>query len=172
MALTVETGAGITAADSYASLAEVDAFQAARSNASWAAATVTEREVAIRRATDYLDTYHVSGTPLKAAQGLAWPFEESDETDIITREKAALVKATAMLAPIALTAGDLVARAPDTAQVISSTDKVGDLSESRTYVDRSHSVTMLNGVDVSFLSRVLSGLSSSGGLVIGSRSRG
>lgn len=169
MALVVETGTGVTGADSYASLAAVDSFQSARGNAAWAAASLSEREVAIRRATDYLDLYHVSGTPLSATQGLAWPFEEVDDLD---RQSMTLVRAVSMLAPIALQSGDLVARAPDSAQVVSSTDRVGDLSESRTYVDRSDSVTMLGGFDVSFLNRLLTGFSSTGGLVIGERSRG
>lgn len=167
--LTVEDGTGVTGADAYASLATVDAFQAARGNSVWAAAADVDREIAIRRAADYLDLWHIAGAALVVGQGLAFPFEDTEYAD---RDLPILVKATCLLSPIALQAGDLTVRAPDTAQVLSSTDKVGDLSESRTYANNSDSVTLLGGYDVSFLGRLLSGFSSSGGLVIGERLRG
>lgn len=168
MALTVEDGTGVAGADSYETLAAVDAFQAARGNLVWAAVTTAAtRETAIRRAADYLDVWHVSGEPLNSLQGLAFPFLDDDETSTKLKK---IRRAVSMLAPIALS-GDLVARAPDTAQVISSTDTLGDLSESRTYVDRSNSVTLLNGIDVSFLGKILQGFAAAGGLVIGTRFR-
>lgn len=169
MALTVEDGTGVAAADSYESLAAVNAFHAARGNVQWAQALDWEKEQALRRAADYLDVWHVRGDRLLPTQGLAWPFADSENIDEELRQ---LRRAVALLAPIAL-GGDLVARAPDDPQVLSATDKVGDLSESRTYADMSDSVTMLAGIDVSFLSRVLPSFTGAGGgIVLGSRVRG
>lgn len=171
MALVVEDGTGVVNADSYASLATVDAFQAARGGTAWAAASAPNREIAIRRATDYLDLYHISGEQLSSTQSLSWPFE-SPLTDSWPRDLSILSKAVCLLAPIALQAGDLVARVPDEAQVLSKTDRVGDLSESRTYADVTDSVTLLGGYDVSFISALLRGFGTRGGLVIGERLRG
>lgn len=169
MALTVEDGTGVASADSYEARATADAFHSARGNAVWAAATTDERDQALRRATDYLDVWHVRGSRLLPTQGLNFPFEDTEDAAGDLRQ---LRRAATLLAPIALS-GDLVSRAPDAPQVLSSTDKLGDLSESRTYSDQSDSVTMLAGVDVSFLSHLLPSFTrGSGGIVLGSRSRG
>lgn len=169
MALTVETGIGVAGADSYDSLAAVDAFHAARGNTAWAAADAAAREAALREATDYLDIWHINGGPRSSSlQGLNFPYEGTDDANM---DLIRIRKALALLAPVALSS-TVVGGAVETAQVLSATDKVGDISESRTYADNSNSVTVLGGVDVSFLSQLLNGLGSSGGMVIGHRHRG
>lgn len=75
--MPLETTAGHAAADSYASLAEADAYHAARGNAAWAAlATDLLREQALRRATDYMGqvyAYAWQGKRATAEQALDWP---------------------------------------------------------------------------------------------------
>lgn len=74
MTIVVEDGTGLANADSYISLADADAYHAALGNAEWAATSTDGREVALRRATQYLDTrYQFAGEPLTTTQALAWP---------------------------------------------------------------------------------------------------
>lgn len=81
MALTVEDGTGLEDAESYVSVADVDAYitagYAADSTAAqWVAAATGEKEEALRRATAYLDGHYLGdwkGTRNLKAQALAWP---------------------------------------------------------------------------------------------------
>lgn len=77
MALIVETGAGLSTAESYISVADATTYHAARGNAAWAAlASDTVREQCLRRATDYmLQAYRESwkGIRMLATQALDWP---------------------------------------------------------------------------------------------------
>lgn len=54
MALVVETGAGLANAESYASVAEADAYLAAVGNAVWGPLITADKETALRRATRYM----------------------------------------------------------------------------------------------------------------------
>lgn len=77
MALTVETGAGLTNADSYISVADADAYHAARGNTDWDALDSTDdKEPALRRATDFLTAEYRNrwqGARMTATQALDWP---------------------------------------------------------------------------------------------------
>jgi hypothetical protein len=74
MSLTLESGAGVAGADTYISLADADAYHAARGNTAWAAATQANREIALRNACAYLDaTYRFKGTKYAKTNPLAWP---------------------------------------------------------------------------------------------------
>jgi len=73
MTLIVETGAGVTGADSYLSLAAADAHFTALANAKWAAASAGVREQALTRASAHVDFYDYPGAVLSARQGLKWP---------------------------------------------------------------------------------------------------
>lgn len=144
MALTVETGAGVTGADAYAALATVSAYWAARPHmataAAWAASTDANREGAIREATAWIDRefgQRFVGRRVSAAQSLAWP-RETGETDTAGDEvpiedadgheieglPACIVTATCELAAQAL-AGALVSAASTDGVKIS---RVGDVS--------------------------------------------
>lgn len=75
MALVVEDGSGLAGAESYASVAEADAYHTARSNSLWTGADAV-KEAALRRATDYmLQTYRSRwhGTRYTLPQALDWP---------------------------------------------------------------------------------------------------
>lgn len=72
MALIVAPTAG---AESYISVANADAFHAARGNAAWAPLTAEAKEHALRKATDYMGTYsgRWKGARVSSGQALDWP---------------------------------------------------------------------------------------------------
>jgi hypothetical protein len=87
MALIVEDGTGVTGANSYVSLEDVNEYHAARGNTAWADAASSPdeaREGAIVRATQYIDAkYRLRWPGTRKAgrsQRLEWP--RSDATDI------------------------------------------------------------------------------------------
>lgn len=76
MTLIVEDGTGRPNAESYASVAEADAYHAARGGVAWAALIMTEKEVKLRLATDYLQQRfggRWNGYRLTEVQALDWP---------------------------------------------------------------------------------------------------
>ncbi len=98
MALIVEDGTGVAGAESYAAIAFIDSYWAARPNSpfsvSWAAVTNTtpKKEGAAREATAFLDAnfgFDYRGTRKNYTQGLEWPRngdadvdDEDDDGDI------------------------------------------------------------------------------------------
>lgn len=75
MALVVETGAGLSTAESYISVADADARHTALGNTTWTG-TDASKEAALRRATQYMEqAYRQSwkGTRLYRDQALSWP---------------------------------------------------------------------------------------------------
>jgi hypothetical protein len=78
MTLIVEDGTGRADAESYASVADADAYMAARNLTLWADAgfTATEKEAVLRRATDFMEqSYRLrwAGVRNSDTQALAWP---------------------------------------------------------------------------------------------------
>lgn len=74
MALIVETGAGLATAESYISEVDADTYHEKRGNTAWD--SVTDKEAALRKATDYLmQNYRMSwkGVRMTATQALDWP---------------------------------------------------------------------------------------------------
>ena len=73
MALNTEPGAAL--ADSLCTVAQADAFHAARGNTLWAPLTTPEKEQALRRATDYMAVYSSrwKGARTSSTQALDWP---------------------------------------------------------------------------------------------------
>lgn len=70
--LTVEDGTRPTGANTYAALADANAYWADRGNATWEDATDDEKSAALIQATDYLNG--LSWTGRKAAiRAMAWP---------------------------------------------------------------------------------------------------
>lgn len=74
MALTVETGAGLAAADAFVSVADCDTYHTGLGNSDWAGSTEA-KEGAIRRATALLSSaYRWAGLRSHGrSQALAWP---------------------------------------------------------------------------------------------------
>lgn len=82
MALTVETGAGLAAADSYVSQADTDAYFSNLGNTEWSALTTTQREEAIRRGVAWIDNefrLRWKGKRASRTQALDWPREEVED---------------------------------------------------------------------------------------------
>jgi hypothetical protein len=76
MALIVETGAIVSGAESLASVAAADAHHAARGNAAWGVLSTGDKEIALRKATDYMqERYSDSwrGVRVSSTQALDWP---------------------------------------------------------------------------------------------------
>jgi len=74
--LTVETGTGLPNAESYASVAAADSRCAALGVTDWAARTTPEKEVALRRATQFMVANYRSrwaGRRVYQTQALDWP---------------------------------------------------------------------------------------------------
>lgn len=75
MALIVETGTGLSDAESYCSVAAADARHTAMGNTGWTGADAA-KEAALRRATAFMEQRFRSswkGTKLYRAQALSWP---------------------------------------------------------------------------------------------------
>lgn len=78
MALVVEDGTGLSNADSYVSVATVDAYHLAMGNTTWTGAD-SVKEPAIRRATQYLDAnYRFKSERLLPTQALEFPRVDSN----------------------------------------------------------------------------------------------
>lgn len=76
MALFVETGSGSATAESYSSVSDADTYLAARGQTLWSPLSTSDKEAALRRATDFMQqAYRVrwSGTRSSATQALDWP---------------------------------------------------------------------------------------------------
>ncbi len=76
MTLTVEDGTGLVNADAYISVADADTYFLASANATWAAATSPAKEVAIIKATRYIEKRFGTkwkGLIASSEQGLGWP---------------------------------------------------------------------------------------------------
>ena len=73
--LIIETGAGLTDAESYASVAAADARCASLGLTAWAALDVTAKEVALRKAMIFMATYRTrwAGRRVYQHQALDWP---------------------------------------------------------------------------------------------------
>jgi len=56
MPLIVEDNTGLANAESYISVADADVYLANMGRTSWAAATTAAKEIALRKATQYIDT--------------------------------------------------------------------------------------------------------------------
>lgn len=87
MAITIEDGTGLTAADAYLAVADVDTYFAKRGDETWADQDTATKEAAIVRATFALDSKYREnwkGVRKTAAQALAWPrIAKKDSTELI-----------------------------------------------------------------------------------------
>lgn len=79
MAFTVEDGTGVTGANSYAAVATADTYASDRVDSTWGATTTDEKQEALIKATDYLETHYrwiEGGSVLSSTQGLRWPIAD------------------------------------------------------------------------------------------------
>lgn len=85
MALIVETGAGLSNAESYVSVANADTYHSNRGNTTWADLLEAEKEQALRRATDYMEQVYSerwAGLIVLSTQALSWPRYEVPQKDV------------------------------------------------------------------------------------------
>lgn len=141
MALIVETGSGVAAADSYAAISAIDAYWLARPHnalsAIWSAAEVGIKDGAAREATGYIDGLygpHYRGERKDYVQGLMWPRTGAvDDANIPLPDlPPELVAACCELAARAI--GERLSPDSDTtAPVISESIQVGPYKEETKY---------------------------------------
>lgn len=73
MAFTVEDGSGLAGSNSYASVAEADAYFSDRGETSWTGSSL-EKQSALVKATQFIDaSYTFVGVIANNSQALAWP---------------------------------------------------------------------------------------------------
>lgn len=74
MTIIVEDGTGMPNAETFVSVTNADAYHVAMNNPAWALATTAEKESALRKAAQYIDTqYKFRGCVLIESQALSWP---------------------------------------------------------------------------------------------------
>ena len=76
MSIIVEDGSVVANAVSYVTVADADAYLLARGDEVWAALTITEKEEALRKATDYMESRYGPkwlGYRVGSTQVLSWP---------------------------------------------------------------------------------------------------
>jgi hypothetical protein len=87
--MALDTTVGGADAESYASVAEADAYHAARGNASWGTLAEGDKEIALRLATEYLEGAYALAWPAARAsdtQRLSWPREDAYAFDVAILE--------------------------------------------------------------------------------------
>lgn len=142
MALTVEDGTGLADADAYVSLVEVLNYATDYGLADWSAVGVDDaaREVAIRKATEYLDTVYVwNDDPLVSTQALGIPTASSDGVPVKLKFACARLSVFTLnneLAPVQTTTGLKAERL-----------KLGDLEKETTYESPSVQMPVFQYVD-------------------------
>ena len=85
MALIIETGAGLPDAESYASVAEADAYHSKRGNVAWAALVESEKESLLVKATEYMVGQYRArwkGRRRTSTQALDWPRYDVELDDV------------------------------------------------------------------------------------------
>jgi len=138
MAFKVEDGTGLVDSTSYVSVAEADAYFVDRVNATWAALANSAKQVALIKATDYIDgMFRFIGTKYTQAQALQWPRSSAYDPDgvIITGLPIELKKACyeyALRASAAELSPDPTYQ--DSGSILTmAKDQVGLVSEERRY---------------------------------------
>lgn len=137
MALTVEDGTGLAAADSYISLTTANAYHSKRGITAWVGST-PEKEQALVRAAEALDRlYNFVGLRSTQAQGLQWPRTGAVDSDgfaiSATTIPTQVQDAQAELAARLLCVDEAPDQAADMANVTSVTETVGRVSVSRSF---------------------------------------
>lgn len=166
MALSVETGAGIQGAESYAAVAIIDAYWAARTHdaraAVWSAATAPKKEGAAREATAYMDATwgpYYRGVRRGYVQGLLFPRTgaKDDAGYPLPDMPPEAVAACCELAARAV-AAPLAADIDMGARVKSLSKKVGPIEKTTEYFDGAGAALQTSyGIVESILAPLLNG---------------
>lgn len=155
MALIVAPQAG---AESYISVADADAYHAARGNVSWAAFSVANKEIFLRRATDYMQAHYHDlwkGVPISPEQPLDWPRYSAVVNGWLLDSgtiPAAIKAATSVLALKAST-GDLY---PHTTDLTGSAAEIEQAKVGPIEVKYARSVSLTSGARFPYVDELLS----------------
>jgi hypothetical protein len=141
MALVVEDGTGKTDAETYISQADATTYHATYTgSAEWVAASSAAKDMALRKATIYLDLHYARrwrGSRTNETQALAWPRSGVWDDDVIEVDDDVipvnLKRACAEVALRVILGDDLQAPVTEPGDVISESVAVGPISESKTY---------------------------------------
>ncbi len=143
MALITEDGSGKNDAESYISVAAADTYHINHGGTSWAGTAEANKEIALRQATQYLDTTFKTrwkGRSVTKAQALDWPragVRLDDGWYIDNNEMpSALLRATAELALSALTE-TLQPSQAEPGTITFTSIRVGPIEEKAAYSSRS-----------------------------------
>lgn len=142
MAFVVEDGTSKEDANSYISVADADTYIAVfTTRTAWDEATTSAKEIALQRATQYLDNYYgarYKGTRRDQDQALMWPRIWAKDLDGFTfpcdELPACLVNATAEVADRIVDGDNPLADQSDTAKIRSQKTVVGPIEESVEYI--------------------------------------
>lgn len=164
MTLIAEDGTGIAGAESYATIAQIDAYWAARTNNSnsavWSSAVTAKKEGAAREASSYLDSIYGTsyrGTRSGYVQGLEWPRTGAldDAGTALPALPTQLIQACCELAVRALSAPLAEDQSVD-GMVKRKKESVGPISEETEYESGSGRFARYGAVD-KLLSPILNG---------------
>lgn len=113
MAFNVEDGTGRPDANSYVSVDDANTYHAALGNKGWAGAAI-DKETALRRATQYLDTrYRFRGSVFNAKQALSWPRNDCYLNDVLVAWPVKRVQDACCEVALRALTGTLYADLPD-----------------------------------------------------------
>lgn len=122
--ITVETGEGITGANSFASVAEFDDYHNLRGNIVATGAQPSAKVAALVVASDYLNAfYRASAAPLSPSQGLQWPTITSTGLPASIKTAAIVLASYALSGPLS---------APATRGVKATSKKLEGVGETST----------------------------------------
>ncbi len=145
MALVVEDGTGTLVAESYISVDDCKSYLDARGKTAFGLANTEQQEVALRVATDYIDTVYgskMTGYRLRDGQALSFPRYAVMVDDVVLPASPlprALLNATCEAAHLALTT-DLSAALDPAGRVIEKEEVVGPIREKTKWADRAPNV--------------------------------
>jgi len=142
MAITVEDGTGVSNAVSYVTVAAADTYHTARGNSVWVDAVESDKEIALIRATDYVDQNRFAGEKLQDTQALQFPrysIYDRNNVDVGSTVPTEIERATFEYALAVLGTGDALVEldsTPDQASKAGLTferTKVGPVEEELRY---------------------------------------
>lgn len=138
MSLVVESGTGLSNAESYVSVVDANTFHTRMGNAAWTG-TDTVKEQALRKATRYVDLFYYDrwqGYRIKPTQALQWPrYNVYDrDTNIIdpTSIPQAIKDAVAEMALRSLSE-DILPDLEGAGEIASESIRVGPITDAKTY---------------------------------------
>ena len=137
----VETGSGLSTANSYLSVADADTYHSNVTRSSdWSAATAAVKQNALIVATQYLDIHYQGrwrGYRASGTQALAWPRASVEDDDGYWLDSASLPQrlkdACAELALRVVLGDNLLGTVTEAGEVVSESVTVGPISESKSY---------------------------------------